>query len=168
MSESEQGKRRPVGRDERGRMLPGGLAPRRRRGPPLGNLNGCKFPFRTFWRRGVLRPQDRWIEPLVATHGEALIADKGGRENMSGAELHMVELAQLARGCVLLVLFHSRQHGGLIGDGKGPDLAAALARFMQVERQCLVALGLERRARPVPRLSELLAQKPAVAGTTER
>ena len=84
----------------------------------------------------------------------------------------MIELAQLARGCTMLVLAAAASGGGITGGrrsaavrGAGgekrltdPDLAAALARFMQVEANALRAIGLDRRAKPVPSLAAYMAR----------
>jgi hypothetical protein len=71
-----------------------------------------------------------------------LEADKGGRSAMSNAEARVVELAAASRLCWALAL-------------AGKDLQAA-ARFVNTERQCLEALGLQRRARPAPSALALL------------
>ncbi len=87
----------------------------------------------------------------------------------------MIELAQLARGCTMLVLAQAAQGSGIAGgrrsgstrDGdvvrraSDPDLAAALARFMAVEAGALKAIGLDRRAKPVQGLYEYAAAKAA-------
>jgi hypothetical protein len=135
-------------RDEKGLFVRGD--PNAKRSRSLrGNMNRVKHPWATFWRRRALRPQDRWILPLLQLYRDGLASDKGGPANIGEGELRMIELAQLARGCTLLVLAAARDGGGLVAERKGPDLAAALGRFMQVEASCLKTLGLARRARPV-------------------
>lgn len=42
-----------------------------RPGPPR-NLNSVRLPWRTFWRRRVLRVEDRWILPTLGRYMEAL------------------------------------------------------------------------------------------------
>jgi len=103
------------------------------------------------------------VLPLLDAYASALLSDKGGPEMITAGERAMVELATLARGCVLLVLAQAAAGGGIVGSRRGvtvrgagatrsladADLAAALARFMAVETSALKAIGLERRARPV-------------------
>jgi hypothetical protein len=141
-------------------ITPAPIVRRTKRGRSLlGNLNGTRRPWAVFWKRRALRPEDRWVLPLLERYTAGLVDDKGGPDNMSAAELRMVELAQLARACSLLVLSTAANEGGLAAPRKGPDLPSTLARFLNVERQTLVALGLERRARPVPSLRELIAAR---------
>jgi len=134
-----------------GRFLRGSGKPaRRRRGAQPGNLNGCKYPWRTLWRRGLglLRPEDEWLRPLLADYSASLVADRGGPEAMTAGEARMIELATLSRGCTMLVLAEAAKAGGIVAKRRSasivqsatvtqrfadPDLAAALARFMQVE-----------------------------------
>ena len=85
----------------------------RRARAQLGNLNGTRRPWAVFWKRRALRPEDRWVLPLLERYGAGLVDDKGGPDNMSAAELRMVELAQLARACSLLVLSTAANEGGL-------------------------------------------------------
>jgi hypothetical protein len=94
---------------------------------------------------------------LAADYADSLASDKGGPENMSEAEKRMVELAQLARGCTLLVLAEAAKNGGLVAERKEPDLPAALGRFMAIEATRLKTLGLARRPRPALRLREYVA-----------
>lgn len=165
---------RPVIRDGQGRFRRGsGVPVRRARGAMAGNLNASSHPWRAFWRRRALRPEDRWILPILADYAGSLVADRGGPEMMTAGEAHMIELAQLARGCTMLVLAEAARGGGIAGMRRSaswkvsagvkkltdPDLAGALGRFMKVEAAALQAIGLERRAKPVPSLSEYLAEK---------
>jgi hypothetical protein len=159
-------------RNSSGRFLPGTAQPARRtRGAQLGNLNAARDPWKSYWRRRALRKQDAWVRPLIDSYGEGLIADKGGLDAMSNAEIHMAELAALARGVLLLILAQAASTGGLAGPRRSasirggnlsrqsadPDLAAHAARFMKIEAGALQALGLQRRAKPVPSLSQALA-----------
>jgi hypothetical protein len=136
-------------------------------------MNATKHPWRAFWRRRALRQEDRWVLPILADYAGGLVADKGGPEAMTAGEAHMIELAQLARGCVLLILAAAAGGSGIAGSRRSasvnvaggvrrltdPDLASALARFMQVEAAALKAVGLTRRAKPVPSLAEILARR---------
>lgn len=131
-----------------------------RSGPPM-NLNHCKRPWEVFWRRRALRPQDKWIVPVLLGYAAGLAADK---PDLSNAETRMVEIAQTARGATMLILAEAARKGFVVSgeNGKGWDLAAGakeLARFLQVERQTLQALGLGRRSRDVtPSLDDLLRE----------
>lgn len=119
-------------RDDADRFLPGTASPPARpRGAQLGNMNSVRQPWATYWRRRALRKEDRWIAPLLSDY-----------------------LAALAHACTMLVLTEVSRRG-LVSDD-GPDLPAALARFVSV---CLEALVLEHRTRPVQSLRELVRSK---------
>ena len=110
------GGRHGAQRDERGRFLPGSTPPDRRKpGGMLGNLNASRHPWRAFWRRRALRPEDRWILPILADYSGSLVADRGGPEAMTAGEAHMIELAQLARGCTMLILAQAARGSGIAG-----------------------------------------------------
>lgn len=133
-----------VKRSARGRFLPGsGVPPRRGRGGQAGNLNAAKDPWRSYWRRRALRKEDAWALALVSDYVPALVADKGGDVAVSFAERKVMELAAVARVCWALAM----AAGNL----------DAVARFIGAERQALADLGLERRAKPVPTLQQLIA-----------
>jgi hypothetical protein len=74
-------------------------------------MNGAKHGWRSYWRRRALRKQDRWILPLLRDYRESLIADRGGPDNVTAAELSMIELAQVARGCTLLLMAEVSRDG---------------------------------------------------------
>lgn len=169
----------PVLRDHRGRIQPGsGRLTRGRVGAPIGNTNGVRQGWRSFWRRRALRPEDRWIEPILRDYSGALVADRGGPDAMSGAEAHLIQIAQLARGCTMLILAEAATKGGLLAvrrsaavkDGgavrsvSDPDLAGALARFMSIEVAALRALGLKRVAPPALSLTAYLEARQVAAG----
>ena len=82
----------------------------------------------------------------MADYVPALLADKGGEENVSTAELRVMELAATARACWCLAM--------AAGD------LDAVARFIAAEVQALRSIGLERRAKPVPSLREVMASIP--------
>jgi hypothetical protein len=136
-----------------------------RSGPP-GNLNGCKRPWRAFWRRRALRAEDRWILPVIDAYGPALASDKAN--DMTEGERRMAEIAEMARGASMLILAECARSGFIRKVDGTWDLAPGareLAKFLQVERGALQALGLERRQKAVgPTLDEYLtryAQSPA-------
>lgn len=118
-----------------------------RSGPP-GNLDGTRHPWRVFWRRRALQDQYRYLMPLIERYGQDLVNDKGGDSNVSAAERRMIEIAQTARACSMLILAAGREKG-LIRNLNGTDWDLTqgfneLVRFLQTERQSLQALGLER------------------------
>lgn len=130
-------------RDARGRWLLG-----RRSRAMQGNMHAMRFPWRVYWRKRALRPEDRWVLALVADYIPEIVADKGGEAGVTAAESRLAELAAAARVCWLLALA-----------SPAAGARAEAPRFMAIERQSLQALGLERRARPVPSLRELLEQR---------
>ncbi len=118
------------------------------------NLNAVKRPWSVFWRRRALGPADRWILPVLESYTAGLIADKGGPGEISSAEQRMIEIAQTARGCTMLILAEAGRKGFIRTNesGDGWDLAPALKdlpKFLGLERSALSDLGLERRARNV-------------------
>jgi hypothetical protein len=123
-------------------------------------------------KRRALRKEDRWVLPVIAEYGAALLSDKG---NPSEAERRVIELASLARGATILLLAAAATRpGGLAGDvatisattsdgkhvtARRADLLSAVERFMGIEARLLSTLGLEKRAAPAMNLSEYLASK---------
>lgn len=130
-----------------------------RSGPPR-NLNSVRLPWRTFWRRRALRVEHRWILPVLEHYMDALQSDK---PDLSETERLTGEIAQIARGCSMLILAEAARSGLIRKIDGSWELAPGvreLARFLNVERAALLALGLERRARPVgPSLSEYLSRE---------
>ncbi len=126
-------------------------------GAQPGNLNASKRPWDSFWRRRALKGEDRWILPILTEYSASLESDKPG---MSAGEKRMAELAQLARGCTMLVLGAITKHGFTRHDEvKGFDLhpgAKDLPRFFSAEREALKSLGLERRSKGVVSLNDYL------------
>ena len=144
---------RAVVRDPAGRFVSGSARPpARRSGAARGNLNAVRAPWRTFWLRRALRSEDSWVRRIVAEHAGSLASDK---PDASAGELRTIELAAVARGCTCLVLDALRAQGGVTGP-KAEGLLGVLGRFMTLEQRSLVALGLERRARPALSLGDLL------------
>ncbi len=113
----------------------------KRGGAPLGNLNGVKNPWVSYWRRRALRREDRWVLRLMHDYVPSLVADKGGEANVTFAERKVMENAAVARVCWALAM------------NKG-DLRN-VARFLAIEGKCLASLGLERRAKPVDPMQAL-------------
>lgn len=136
---------------------------KRSRGGQKGNLNASRNPWRAFWSRRALRGEDRWIIPILEEYSDGLRMDKPG---MTSAEKRMSELAQLARGCTMLILGAITKHGFTRHDEmKGFDLhpgAKDLPRFFAAERNALKDLGLERRAQPIASLGDYLEATAAI------
>jgi hypothetical protein len=148
----------PPQRDERGRFVAGHpRLPRRRPGGQVRNLNSAgKAPWRVYWRRRALRPEDRWVLQLVQDYIPPLEADKGGPEEITAGERRLLELAAAARVCWLLAVAAPIQGS-----------RAEAARFMNVERQSLEAIGLERRAKSLPTLAAFVAERAAASQSAQ-
>jgi hypothetical protein len=130
-----------------------------RSGPP-GHLRGCKHPWKLLWRRKLITPQCRWVTQFIETYISDLRADK---PDLTAGEQRTLEIAQLARGVTLLIFAECAQHGLLRkvnGDWDLQPAAHALNRFLAVELKALKLLGLDRRAKPIKKLTELLAAVP--------
>lgn len=140
------------------------LALDRPRGGQLGNLNATKHPWRTFWRRRALQPENRWIVPVLESYAEQIAADKGGEDAITAGEKRVLEIAQTARGAAMLIMAEAGRSGFTQTTEKGWDLhpgVKELSRFLGLERQALGDLGLGRRAKDVPNLQEYLDKKRA-------
>lgn len=127
-----------------------------------GNLNRVsRSPWNTFWRRRALRPEDQFALRMAAPLANALLSDKGGEQATAG-ERALIENATIARVCALLCLARMGQTGPFVKGAKGETASPgleALPKFLAAERQSLQALGLERRARDLPRLADVLNVK---------
>ena len=130
-------------RDARGRFIRGVDVPGRGGSP--GNLNGVRFPWRAFWARRALRPQDRWVRKIVSEHAGSLLSDK---PEATEAELHLMEVAGVSRGCTALILDAMRRAGG-IDTAEGLALIKELRGFLSLEQKVLISIGLERRAKVI-------------------
>ena len=129
-----------------------------RSGPP-GNLNAAQHHWRSFFARLALRDEDRWIRAEVQRYARALLSDKG---NPSEAERHAIELAAEAKGARLLIWAAIAQSGFTRRSREGLALvpaAADLPKFIGVELGALKLLGLQRRAKLAPSLTEYLNAK---------
>jgi hypothetical protein len=80
-----------------------------RSGPP-GNLNNVQHPWRSFWTRKALRQEDKWILPFLRRYIDEAIEDAGGDDISSGKQ-RTLEIAQLARGCAMLILKEVKEKG---------------------------------------------------------
>jgi hypothetical protein len=136
------------------------MAGRKGRSGPPGNLNGTRHPWAVFWRRRALRPEDRWILPVLEGYARSLGSDK---PNMSEGERRMAEIAREARGARMLIWAEVGSDGHTTDERVA--LLTELPTFMSAEIRALLALGLERRAEKVADLDTYLKSKyPAVDG----
>jgi hypothetical protein len=128
-----------------------------RSGPP-GNLNGCSYAWRSFWKRKAVKPTHRWVLPFVDRYAETLASEKPG---LTEAEHRVLEIAQISRGCSMLILAECASVGLIRRIGDTWDLspgAKELGKYLSVELKALTVLGLERRVKPIGgTLAELLS-----------
>ncbi len=118
-----------------------------RSGPPM-NLNAVKRPWRVFWRRRAVGPADRWILPALESYAEGLVNQKGGEDGVQDGQRHLIEIAQTARGCWMLILAEAGRKGFVIDTEKAWDLSPGvkeLPKFLGLERSALSDLGVEER-----------------------
>jgi len=130
-----------------------------RSGPP-GNLNASKSPWRAFWRRRALKPENKWIVPVLERYAAEMVSDKGGTDSITAGERRMSEIAQVARGATMLILAEMSQRGFTVETDNGWDLAPGvkeLAKFLNTERSAIATMGLQRRARTLT-LEDVLAE----------
>jgi hypothetical protein len=130
-----------------------------RSGPP-GNLNGAKYLWSSFWSRKALRQADKWIQPFLKRYMDDAVADAGGLDNISSGQLATLEVAQVARGCVMLILGEIKAKGYLVETLGGWDLAPGmkeLPRFLALELTARRTVGLERQVK-ARSINDLLSQ----------
>lgn len=132
-----------------------------------GNANAASPRGRAvaLWNRGrFLRPEDRWAGALVREYTENRLADLGG--DPTAGQRSLIQTAGIAHATCALILRACAEGGGLVvkdADGQTALAPAAkeLARFLKVVQSAEVALGLERKARPVASLAEVLNVTPS-------
>ncbi len=127
-----------------------------KKGSNIANLNAMKYPWRVLWRRGVLPAKYAWMRPVLEAFGDGLIQDKGGQDNVHTAKRAMIELAQVTKAAVTIILTEAAEHGYVVksADGRTWDLHPGmkeLPKFANLLRTVLCDLGLERQARDVDR-----------------
>lgn len=95
----------------------------------------------------------------MEAYSDGLMSDK---PDASEAERRCIELAQIARGCSMMILSEAGRSGFITkADGTwhlAPG-AKELARFLSIERQALQTLGLGRRAKAPIMLSDYIESK---------
>ncbi len=124
------------------------------RSGPVGNLNASRHPWRSFWKRRALRPEDKWILPTLEGYASGLASDKPG---LSEAEARLIEIAQISRGASMLILAEAARSGFIQKENGSWDLSPGskeLAKFLSIERASLQTLGLGRRAKPIQDLAK--------------
>lgn len=129
-----------------------------RSGPPR-NMNASKYGWRALWRRAMVRPEDAWVRRPMNEYVAGLLGDKPGA---SAAEASAIEIAATSKGCALLILNALKEHGVtqvVNGMLELSPAAKELKGFLSIELQALRTIGMERRARPVNTLAELLSQE---------
>jgi hypothetical protein len=145
----------PVVREEAtGRFVKGSAPPPRN--PWRGRRGPAPMSWNAFWSKRALRPADRWARGVVHEHAGSLLSDK---PDASEAEKHVIEVASVARGCTALILDVLRRTGGIETE-QGLAFVRELRGFLSLEQKALLALGLARRAKPVPSLEEVLRADP--------
>ena len=116
-------------------------------GAPHGNLNAAKNVLSTLARVG--RGELNRVTMMANQEASELISDKGGWDNMSGAERLMLSNWKSARKAELLIWSELLERGPVQVKQDGSwDLqpgAQRLAPFLSAQRAALLALGLERR-----------------------
>lgn len=129
-----------------------------RSGPPR-NLNAVKHPWRALWRRGLIRPQDRWVERPIADVMQAFASDL---PDLTAREREVIETVACAKGCELLIR-HALQQTGMadVIDGRVHIAEAheALCRFMKLKLDALRLLPAGRRAKITKSLHEYLREQ---------
>ena len=135
------------------------MAGRKGRSGPPGNLNNSKRPWNTFFRRKAVSSKNRWILRFLEVYAAGLASDKPG---LTEAEARLIEIGQISRGATMLILAEVAASGFIVKDGNSWDLspgAKDLPKFLAIERQALMSLGVERRAKTVPQLHEYISQR---------
>ena len=138
---------------------------KRGRGAPLGNLNRAKNIVPALKRVQQGKPLSAKLARITALadqEASELVSDRGGWEAMTGAEKLMIGVWKSARQCELLIWAEVISRTAIqVGEGDW-DLQPGLQRLaplLAAQHRALVALGLERRAKPVQELQEYLAGK---------
>ena len=140
------------------------MAGRKGKSGPPGNLNNARSVIPVLRRLASgkpLPPELVRIGTLVERQAAGLEGDKGGRDYMTAGEQAMLDVWRTARTATLVILGEMIERGAVVQTHSGWDLAPGaqrLARFLAEERQTLLALGLNRRAKEVD-LAVYLADK---------
>jgi hypothetical protein len=141
------------------------LAKRKPGGQP-GNLSACRSPWRSFWKRRALRPDDAYILPLVDSLAAGLISDLGGPDAITAAQAVLIRNLQTAQACALLCMSRIGTDGPFrisqTGETVSHPALKEIGRFLGEIRQSATALGLERKTRDVTNLADYLKARDEV------
>jgi hypothetical protein len=138
------------------------MAGKRGRSGPPGNMNASRHAIDTWLRRRALPLRKQHVATMVKQYEESLVTCKGGLGAVTEVEQALIRNAGHAFGAVLLVLEEAAARGFVVERDGTWDLSPGFARIVGIlstERQALVALGLTRRAKDVPSLSDYLATR---------
>ncbi len=137
----------------------------RRAGAPKGNLNSAKsvLPALKRLKKGKPLPAELTrVVALVDREADELVSDRGGWSGITGAERLVISTWKSARQAELLIWQELIDRGAVMSNPDGSwDLqpgAQRLASFLSAQRAALVALGLERKAKPVQDLHTYLSE----------
>jgi hypothetical protein len=123
-------------------------------------LNNVHNPWRSFWARKALRQEDKWILPALRRYIDEAIEDAGG-DDISSGKKHTLEIAQIARGCSMLILKEVKEKGFTITTPDGWDMHPGLkevSRFLTLELTARRNVGLERIKPPPKSLNDILTE----------
>lgn len=134
-------------------------------------MNNVQNPWRSFWARKALRRQDKWILPFLNRYIDEAVEDAGG-EDISSGKKRTLEIAQLARGCAMLILKEVKEKGFTVLTPDGWDIQPGLKdlpRFLSLELVARRNVGLERIGPRTLSLEEILTndEKPEATATDE-
>ena len=137
----------------------------RKPGGQPGNLNRAKNVLSALKRVQQGKPLPANLTRIMALaeqEASELVSDRGGWEFMSGAEQLMIGVWKSARQSELLIWAEVIERTAIqVDEGGTWDLQPGLQRlapFLAAQHRALVALGLERRQRPVSDLQTYLSE----------
>lgn len=135
------------------------LAKRRPGGQP-GNLSASRSPWRSFWKRNALRPEDAFVLPMVESMVEGLVSDLGGPDAITSAQAVLIRNLQTAQACALLCMSRIGADGPFrisqTGETVSHPALKEIGRFLGEVRASAIALGLERKVRQLESLKDVL------------
>ncbi len=145
----------------------------RKPGGQPGNLNRAKTAVPALKRLQLGQPLTDYLERITSLadfEAGELVSDKGGIESMTGGEKLLVSNWKSARMAELLIWHYYLKTTVAVQLNKEKstwDLQPGMQRlsvFLAEQRRCVMALGLERRAKPVQDLQAYLAETYSAEG----